>query len=586
MTSSIPIPSTTGLDATDDMSMLLSGVTDQPPQIFQDTLFVSHASDDAGGEPSEMQDQRVFYPSNREDSLLLLSGLCISSFFPDPAVKLAIDGQEIGIVEKGLRSLEEDLLCGGRLELFPVLIEIRPEYYHSARVALEHNHIKQLVFRTQEDADAFRYRPVDEFNTDTFPCLADKTCFGLEGPSRFHLRSFHQSELIISAQFIDRLIAGLQCMISIATNESSCRKAVEYFLSSENNLEQNAEIPKILTLCEAYEGRVSDKGIRLKRVILSAFAESVDSSPRTLLDQIVERLSREEGISDEDLAVASKWIAFVDSILANRATLSGYMLSDEKSVFLRSALLAMVASSIDSLIAFHHSEPPSGPHVTVLAAFLFGFRQGLIAMPWDDKTSHANQLSAASALLMRHIPLQAKSVGRLLSVAHEDYDDKCLTRISLGHIELGRWEGKIQAPVFDKLLITPVDTTLSEVAKDELDNEQFSVLDLPNGKRLEVTLISIDSLSFSVLKWRPAKGLKIVAQRIKSANELGGKIWYPRRDADGKSWLLCCELPLALSDASLSALGVSLDMAISFYFQSQMKKSSRKRSGRTQRYSP
>src|SRR5690606_34906316 len=52
---------------------------------------------------------RTFFPCNREDAPLLLGGCCISHWFADPNVRLAIDASGAALIEEGLRA-EEELL--------------------------------------------------------------------------------------------------------------------------------------------------------------------------------------------------------------------------------------------------------------------------------------------------------------------------------------------------------------------------------------------------------------------------------------------------------------------------------------------
>ncbi len=130
-------------------------------QPFADSRTIM--TDESGGNSA-----RLFFPCNREDALLLLGSLCISEFFPIQSIQLPVQTEGLAIISSGLRGSESQLLAAGRSERFPVLVEVKSEVVGRLPRVIGYEDIIGLKFQTQAQADDFRFRPVDEFDTETF----------------------------------------------------------------------------------------------------------------------------------------------------------------------------------------------------------------------------------------------------------------------------------------------------------------------------------------------------------------------------------------------------------------------------------
>jgi len=181
------------------------------------------------------ESKRVFFPCNREDALVLLGSLCISEFFPDQTIQLAIQPKGVALVDQGLRRAEEEMLEAGRKERFPILVEVAQGVVQEFPRVIEYKDILGLIFRNQTEADEFRFRPVDEFDTETFGFLVDGGLFGREGDPRFTIRSNDNDSECKIGRAADRLAAGVHCILSLGITNPQCRKAIAGFFSGKKD---------------------------------------------------------------------------------------------------------------------------------------------------------------------------------------------------------------------------------------------------------------------------------------------------------------------------------------------------------------
>lgn len=383
--------------------------------------------------------KRMFFPCNREDALLLLAGLSISVHSSDRAARLATAQGELAIVEDGLRLTEEGMLCGSRSRAFPLLIEVRPEVELLARQALEFGHIVQLVFRSKEDAEAFRFRPVDEFDTQTFACVADSNRFELPGDARFELRTGTATETMHTVGTVDRVLAGIHSLLSLADAEPGCRGAAAIFLSQRSEGDAGAKPDTLSSLYSFLTDPLTEAGRSAQGIILRSFASADAPSATTLLDAIAEELTQFGRGPSHVPEMELKWLETARDVARNRKPLSGDLLSDEKRVFLRGALLALMADSTEALVSFRRAEKPAGPRVTAIAAFLVGLKQGLCAMSWQAKGKQASQLSAAAGTLIRATCSSGMKIEELVSVEEAAGGTGRQLRITVGGVQLAQW---------------------------------------------------------------------------------------------------------------------------------------------------
>lgn len=502
---------------------------------------------------------RIFFPCNREDALLLLAGLCFSVGFPDEGVQLAIKSGQVAFIEDGLRRTEATLLEAGRSERYPVLVEVAPDLNLSARHIVSFADIVSLVFRSQEEADAFRFRPVDEFDPESLVWQVEPKCFGLEGPARFELVEQRDAEAIRIGHLVDRIVAGINCMVALAEVHPACLPAVGRFLSSPASASEFNIAGAVAALMPSADTDSSP----VASAVVQAFAQADDASPRKLIDALARRFT-ESGADDGRLTaeVEEKWVQVARDVAASRTTLNGDLLSDEKSVLLRAALLALQADGPDTLRTFLSAKKPAGVKVSSAAAFLVGLKQGLINGSWRQKGQHAKQLSSiARALLDSFSQVGGEGVAQVISVTSADTDRSIRFSLSMAGCQLIEWEEE-RAP-------DPVDSAwradferLGYQVVGKGDAEHSWLVAFPGDQRIEVVHCSAGGTRFPMLRFRLASDRKPRrAKEVATNFERGGRLWYPRVD-ENKQRLLCCELPALPDMADLGLLGDALREAV------------------------
>src|SRR4051812_33237786 len=120
---------------------------------------------------------RYFFPCNREDVLVLLGSLFISPDFFLNSVRLAVQDEGLAILESALRETEAELIAGGRPERFPLLIEVNRDVVSRSPRTIAFSDIIGIVFRNREEEEDFRFRPVDEFDTEALPAFVEPGLF-------------------------------------------------------------------------------------------------------------------------------------------------------------------------------------------------------------------------------------------------------------------------------------------------------------------------------------------------------------------------------------------------------------------------
>jgi hypothetical protein len=443
----------------------------------------------------------------------------------------------LAILADGVRRSEEELVCRGLAEVFPVLIELHPGTSPSAREALEYREILQLVFRSQEEADAFRFRPVEEFDTEALPWKVDAGCFGAPGDPRFTLRSGGQRTDLFVVRKADRILAGINCLLSLGDAEESCREAAVAFLSGHDGGQANAEQADLPTVCRLLETAPAGGMAQWQASIVSAFVNCESASPQELLEVI----SKGPAEGEESFAgVGTSWLKVARDVASNRMTLSGDHLSDQRAILLRGALLALFAESTEALASFLHAPSPSGPRVTSTAAFLAGLKEGLIAAPWHVKEVRAHPLSSAVAALRKCLA-EGGEWQKCVSVVYARADESAFVEVSVGGVALARWPVEIA----DKE---------SQRWREEFTRHGYDVVRegprphtwivrMRDALDLEVELCSVAGYHFPRLSWRPADGQKLKGRReIAKQFDARGTLWYPGMDSDG-GFVLHCEMP-------------------------------------------
>ncbi len=494
---------------------------------------------------AEGKSVRFFFPCNREDALLLLGSLCISEFFPVKSINLAVQPEGVAILSSGLRHSEAEALQAGRLERFPILVEVEPEAARRMPRTVGYGDIVGLTFRTQSEADDFSFRPVDEFDTETFRCRVEENLFGQEGEPRFSICTPLSDSKFEIGRVADRISAGVNCLLELGQTKAICRSAVACFLDGTLHAKLDSEEIDFVAACEILlEGNVEVPRSKHQSIVVAAFAADEGAGPRPLIDEVVRRHSNLAVHGSELPKQVSAWADIARDVIKGRIALNGDHLSDEKSVILRGALLGVVADRVDALSTFLDVEKPSGPKVTTEAAFLVGLKRGLLNSSWKQKKNHLPLLSTLTRIMVSALVTRSPGFDKIFSVSRIETETTSTLIISTAGITLAEWTEKKEV-VPDALSLEwlrELDQLGYEI--EVLGRSPYSwVVRLSPEHVVEVTHCGAGEVRFSVLRYDFLDNQKLrKTKELDEAFRKRGMFWYPSSDEDGHIYL-SCDLP-------------------------------------------
>lgn len=486
----------------------------------------------------------IFFPCNREDAILLLGGLCISAGFPEGKLRVALSAGRPARLADGLRKEEEALLNGGNAACFPILLELGEETGNEAGT-IRFPEIRKLVFRTREEADAFLFRPFDEFDPSEMAHDVRPDRFGLPGSPRFTLRENGARE---HARVAGRVAAGIHYVLQLAETWPSCMKAAATFLGGEND---STDMPSAGTLiASVFRGSPHDCS-RAGRLIAASFLRMDVPSPPEMLDCLDEEFAMHESEDPETHGKEAKWLAVMREVVANRRMLGEDILGDEGAVLYRGALLATMTETPEAIGAFLSQDNLAGPHVCCMAAFLTGLKTGVINMPWRLKSRQAERLSGILDRLL------TPPFGTRLETETRCHGHRQYTTIRCGHTVLLSLETE-----------ATTESNCADLQQESLPDDGGNVppditqwLDLED-LRVEVRMNESAGFTFPTLVWTIPENRSLVRQAdIRAFHERGGKLWYLRHSENGQ-WL-ACDLPGLPIPGHLPMLAAGLKQSIS-----------------------
>lgn len=483
-----------------------------------------------------------FFPCNREDALLLLGSLCVSEYFPDTSVQLAIQPEGVALLEDGLRGEEIDLLLAGKVERFPLLVEVKADVAIARPRIIGFKDVLGLVFRNQDEADDFRFRPVDEFDTEIFSTRVDAALFHFGGDPRFVIRH----ELSDGARAIgtnsDRLTAGVLRLLSLGNSTPSCRSTICRFLSRPVDDVLNGEEIDFSSAAEILTG-ANPFSVRTRHqyAVVSAFASMEPVSAGSLVDEVMRNLSVFPDIDSGSAKLETKWAEVARDVVKSRIALTGDLISDERSVLLRAALLGLVADRPSALSAFLNAEKPSGPRVTTAAAFLVGLKYGLLNLSWSEKKLYAAEISAVAKCLISESVSSGGNAGQIFSVQRQEDEASSTLTIGLRGITLAMWT--------EKKVVLP--DAVTQWWLGEFDKLHYPVMGLGRSvyswvvrfspaRLIEVTHCGIGEPKFAMMRYFFDEREKLRKSKDLKANfSKGAMFWYPGTDDAGQTYLSC-----------------------------------------------
>ena len=522
----------------------------------------------------------LFFPCNREDALLLLGSLCISEFFPDASVRLAIQPGGIALLDQGLRSSEEELIKGGRPERFPVLVEVAPHVRDRNPRVIGYGDVLGLIFRTQSDVEDFRYRPVEEFDTETFECRADEALFGLSGDPQFIIRDAPDKSKLDAGRVVDRLAAGVHCLLVLGDARPDCREAIVEFLGGEQANEPRKGEMNFATAGEILIG--SQAGMvypKYQRAIALAFASFEGTSSRMLIEEVARNFSSLSGGDEYAARTESRWIEIAGDVLRSRVALGGDQLSDAKSVLLRGALLGLVVDKVDALFAFLDAEKPSGPRVTTTAAFLAGLKQGVINASWQEKKENVKTLSSLARMLSGAVANSPDKLANPFTVSEREADSISTISISAGEVSLAEWTAmrEVRPDELSRLWIDDFQTSGYEVLGQGRTGHSWR-LRLSLEHEVEVNHCICGEHRFPMLRFYLDTGRKFRSSKeLVELSRNGGMFWYPGKDDNGQAFL-SCDLPVLPRGQERELISRKLEDALdTFLMPAKAKRQSRRK---------
>ena len=484
--------------------------------------------------------KRVFFPANREDALLLLGGICISEYFPEPSIALAVTDKGIAFVEDGLRILEANLLDRGRRQNFPLLIEVNERQANFQRVAILPPDIKAIWFRSPSECDEFRFRSVEEFDASTYPCSVDPERCGLEGTLRFERRT--GSALADLGRLADKFSDGVLSIIDLGNRQPSCREAVWSFFGTNRGEESSLG----LEFGDAVNAIIQSPDIgtdenKTRTAIISAFFSAVDPSPRALLERIRSLLiaqSSDGGTLSEPIL---KSLDFYELVVRNQTALTGDRLSDEKFVLLRGALLGLMVNDVDALETFLNAEQPSGARVTAIAAFLLGLKRGILSSSWEQKKRSLQLSPFLIADILEVFVKAPNTASKVISATRKDTASSYDLSLICAERELVTWQ--IEAPLElserERIFATALGMeTLKPTTRSE-GRRGFNI-QTASGYTIEIIMQQSKSPNSVTLRYYLAPDQKLRKPKdLREYGSAGGRVWYPISDDQRRDFLYC-----------------------------------------------
>lgn len=504
---------------------------------------------------------RLFFPCNREDALILLGSLCISEFFPSKSIHLPVQTGGLAIVFSGLRGSEARLLAAGRSERFPVLVEVKSEVAGRVPRVIGYEDIIGLTFQTQTQADDFRFRPVDEFDTETFECRVDPAIFDLEGEARFVIRMHCDDSMLNIGRGADRLTAGVSSLVALGVDQEICRAAVVKFLDGSLHSQLRGEEIDFVNACEIlFDVKTGVPHSNSQVSVIASFSGDTTGGPHKLIDDLVERYTTLAAIDGQLPKRISTWADIARDALKGRIALDGEQLSDDKSVILRGALLGTITERVDALSTFLEADKPSGPNVTVQAAFLVGLKQGLLNLTWRDKKPQLRMLSKLSGVIISALANRSTNFDNIFSVSRNVTETTQTIIISIAADTLVEWSGTNEV-VPDVVAVERCNELVKMGYEIEASGRSRHswIVRLDSEYLIEFVGCMTGELKFWILRFYFDDDQKIIkAKDLALAFCDRGMFWYPSIDEAGVVYL-SCDL-ISLPDSTGRAL-LSLTLA-------------------------
>lgn len=508
---------------------------------------------------------RSFFPCNREDALLLLGGLCISHWFPEKTVRLPVDDSGVVVVSHGLRDEEGVLICGAASERFPLLVEIVGDPDATSPRIIRLVDVLRLVFRSRDEADAFRYRPVEEFDPVDLAWSVEPALFGLPGAPRFRLRDPEDSSAVGIGRLADRIVAAVFTLVAVGDRHQASREPILGFIRGSGH-DTVPPGPDLQTLLRHLSQGLHQAVPQLVDAVLAAFAGSAGRSPREIIESMGREFSALAKPEDRTGEVAGRWLDVARDVGRGRIELNGDLLSDEKSILLRAALLGAFAVDAGALLTFLKAEKPAGLRVAATASFLVGLKVGVIGASWDSKRRLEDKLSAATAALLRAWPAVASGSPPIVGAVERRGDGENVHVLSVGDVVIAEWKSPraVEVDPIEQAWLEQMARAGYEVVRPGATPRSWQVR-MPSAERTVEVLhaeAGTPLRRFPVLRFHFAEGEKLrKGKDIAASFESGGRLWSARQDPT-RGWFLSCEVPSLPVGDDMKLVADALEAAV------------------------
>lgn len=521
---------------------------------------------------------RLFYPTNREDILLQLSSLAISADFPPGLTAAPVKEDGLVFLEDGLRTDEVPVLQSGRKGRFPVLIELAPSAASVSGVFGLHQ-INALYFRDKDEAEEFRFRPVDELDTQVLDCRIEPSLFDLRGSARFQNGASVALPRESRGYFADRIAGGVCSVLEFGKLAPDCWHEIADFLCG------GPVVPSAgLTLALAFAAGCSlrPEAGHAAAVVRAFIANDAGDSPGTLIENIYSNLAGAVA-DDAELRVAERWMSVANDLINNRMRLETELLSDEGMVSLRAALLAAVVDDVRMLVPFLNNPEPVGRKVLIAAAFLIGSRYGVMAMSWKAKSRWLCVLSPMIVALREASAGAWEDMPQAFHLEPDETASELIFRLFWSEHELVSWNlddsqprpaqdvaGSDVGSVSDVPLTSCSDTsgefhTSDETEMKSAESASLKCIHDADGRAVDVLFENNGLFSGATLRYALSGPERL--RRPKEVLEISstaGLLWRAGAGAGGLE-ALYADLPHWPDDALQGELLCSLSTAIGAY---------------------
>ncbi|WKT74339.1 MULTISPECIES: hypothetical protein [Acinetobacter] len=343
-----------------------------------------------------MSNSLYYFPTNREDILLILSSINFNFKNTPLNIKVAMGPKQIPYQFNGSIGPNEVMALSGHEKNFPVLIASETKI---KKGNLNLSDIHHLVFRSQQEMDDFKFRAIAEFDTESIKSLVNPALFESFAKQE---KKMTMIQLQNTENYQSHIVSGLLNLLHVARWKGYDLTTFDHFFQRDEN-----SIRSLIELILDLSGSTYQKNY-LTLAIIQTILENGKLSSASLLENIKNKwldLWAEEAPPSDEMV----WFRYMNSIINSTQALNLDKLTDEGgSVFLRAATLLIMSDDLNILKSFNDQSPNIGLKVLNYAAFLIGLKSPLYRRSWVDKKDSVYLLEEFASAV------ESKRLGKLI----------------------------------------------------------------------------------------------------------------------------------------------------------------------------